>query len=86
VNLLSLLEKISCHAIYENSISNLQMIILFILWNYVACMTSMRKRNIMKIMMFIRNFEKNDDKPSCMMPYNVSREVQRKSRNEERML
>jgi hypothetical protein len=34
------------------------MIILFILWNYVVSMTSLRKRNVVKIMMFIRNFEK----------------------------
>ena len=36
----------------------LQMIILFILSNYVACMISLRKSNVEKMMMSIRKFEK----------------------------
>jgi hypothetical protein len=54
VNLLSLPEKLSCHAF----VSNLQMIILFILLNYVVCMISLRKSDVEKIMISLRKFEK----------------------------
>jgi hypothetical protein len=36
----------------------LQMIILFILSNYVTCMISLRTSDVDKIMMSLRNFEK----------------------------
>jgi hypothetical protein len=48
-------------------------------------MINLRKSNVEKIVMSLRNL-RNDDKPSYMMPYNISKEVLREVQKMRKVL